>query len=92
MAISPPTTSTTTVTGAAGTVASSSAAAPVQQTISETAVQLAEGLANAISAGVVNFPGISTATAATTTTTPSVAAAISAAAPFSTGALQVTWV
>ena len=90
MAVSPsPMTTTTTVAGVAATTVSASAATPVQQTISETAVQLAEGLANAISAGVVNFPGISTAATATTTTTASVAAAISAAAPFSTGALQV---
>ena len=90
MAVSP-SPMTTTVAGVAATTVSTSAATPVQQTISETAVQLAEGLANAISAGVVNFPGISTAATATTTTTSSVAAAISAAAPFSAGALQVTF-
>ena len=91
MAVSPSPMTTATVAGVAATAVSTSAAAPVQHTISETAVQLAEGLANAISAGVVNFPGISTAATATTTTTASVAAAISAAAPFSTGALQVTY-
>ena len=90
MAVSP-SPLTTTAAGEAPTAISTSVATPVQQTISETAVQLAEGLANAISAGVVNFPGISTAATAPTTTTASVAAAISAAAPFSTGALQVTF-
>ena len=89
MAVSPP--ATIAVAGGEAPIAmTTNAATPIQQTISETAVQLAEGLANAISAGVVNFPGISTAATATTTTTASVAAAISAAAPFSTGALQVT--
>lgn len=87
MAVSPP--ATEAVAGEAPIAMTTNAATPVQQTISETAVQLAEGLANAISAGVVNIPGISTAATATTTTTASVAAAISAAAPFSTGALQV---
>jgi E3 ubiquitin-protein ligase HUWE1 len=96
MAVSPsPATATeeaaaVTVTAATTTSATSTAAAH-STTISETAVQLAEGLANAISAGVSSFPGISGAATGITASSTTSATSASSSSIFPPSTLESLW-